>query len=77
MGSFKLGIGKLVSLMEIPVIPIGIRGLYKIFPRTRKFPRLGAGKVTIKFGSSISFKGEPQSSIVNRLSDEVQSLIKE
>src|SRR5205823_6373254 len=44
---FKAGIGLLARELALPVIPIHLRGLQKILPKGRTWPRRGPVEVTV------------------------------
>lgn len=46
---FKKGVGILITEFGIPVIPVYIEGAFKVWPRTRKWPK--PGKVKVSFGA--------------------------
>ncbi|MDD4938836.1 MAG: AMP-binding protein [Candidatus Omnitrophica bacterium] len=45
IGKFKKGIGILIRELNIPVVPAYIKGSYKSWPRTKRFPRFYPVKV--------------------------------
>ncbi len=53
---FKAGIGLLASELNLPVIPIRLRGLFELKQRRELFPR--PGTVSVTFGDPISFSAE-------------------
>lgn len=82
LGEIKPGIGMLVSRSETAIIPVYVHGTYKIWPRTRKFPRL-FGKTAVVFGSPICWedyadmdKKEAQEHIAQRLTTALEELRK-
>lgn len=48
---FKKGIGILSILLNVPVVPLKIKGTFEILPRGAKIPRLG--RITLTFGKPI------------------------
>jgi long-chain acyl-CoA synthetase len=52
LSKFKKGIGILSRELDVPIVPVVIRGAFEAWPRVRTFPRLGP-KMTIEFGKSI------------------------
>ncbi len=52
MNPFRNGIGLLAWHMDVPIIPIKIKGLYDVLPRDYYFPRFGK-KVEIIIGKAI------------------------
>lgn len=59
---FMSGLGLLVKELQVPVVPIKILGMEKIYPRGSKFPKYG--KCTVIFGKPIEFTTESPSEIV-------------
>lgn len=59
---FMSGLGLLVKELQVPVIPIKIMGMEKIFPKGSKFPK--RGKCTVIFGKTLEFTTETPSEIV-------------
>lgn len=53
--------GVLVALRraEVPLIPVGIIGVFDIWSRNRKFPRL-RGKIVVSFGKPIVMSEDPE-----------------
>ena len=59
---FMGGLGLMVKELQIPVVPIKIEGIEKVFPRGTSIPK--RGRVTITFGKPQYFKQESPSEIV-------------
>lgn len=59
---FQPGIGLMVRELAIPLVPIRITGMEKVLPRGAVLPR--RGKVSIRFGKPLYFKGESPKEIV-------------
>ncbi len=51
-GEVREGLGLLAQKSGCPIIPVYIAGAEKVWPRSRKFPKLW-GKITVSFGSAI------------------------
>lgn len=49
---FKKGIGIISSELEVPLMPVFIKGAFEAWPRTERFPRLSP--VKIRFGDPVS-----------------------
>ena len=82
LGEIKPGIGMLVSRSETAIIPVYIHGTFKIWPRSRKFPRF-FGRTAVVFGSPIHWddytdmdKKEAQEHIAHRLASALEELRK-
>jgi len=56
LGPFKEGIGMLASNLQVPVVPIRIRGLFEVLPASKDWP--GRGHATITFGKAMIFEKE-------------------
>lgn len=69
---FRLGLGIMVRELAIPVVPVRIFGLEKVFPRGAGWPRRGPVRVT--FGEALSFTTESPAEIVARTRQAVASL---
>ena len=52
IGRIKSGVGLIARRACVPVVPTALDGLYKAWPRTRKFPRV-RGPVRVAFGEPI------------------------
>ena len=61
---FQQGLGIMVRELGIPVVPVKIAGLEKVFPRGALWPR--RGRVTVTFGEPLRFKGESPGEIVEK-----------
>ena len=61
---FMSGLGLLVKELQVPVVPIKILGMEKIFPRGSWFPN--KGKCTVIFGKPIEFTTETPSEIIEK-----------
>ncbi len=64
LGSFMNGLGLMVKELQVPVVPIKVLGMEKIYPRGTKFPK--KGKCTIVFGKPIEFTTEMPSEIITK-----------
>jgi len=49
---FRKGIGILVKELDVPVVPVYIRGAFDVWPRGQRWPK--AGKVKVFFGPPVS-----------------------
>lgn len=59
---FMSGLGLMVKEFQVPVVPIKILGMEKIYPRGSKIPR--KGKCQVVFGKPIEFTTETPSEII-------------
>ncbi|GAA3735867.1 lysophospholipid acyltransferase family protein [Streptomyces tremellae] len=51
----KVGVAVMAIRAGVPVVPCAMVGTYELQPAGRKMPRLGAGRVTIRFGEPLDF----------------------
>jgi len=51
----KPGVGLIISLAKVPVVPVYIKNAYRLFGKVHKGPRLT--KLTVKFGEPIDMSG--------------------
>lgn len=72
--NFMSGLGLMVKEFQIPVVPIKIVGMEKIFPRSAKFPK--KGKCEVIFGEPIEFTTQSPSEIVQKSHDAILRLDK-
>jgi len=47
----KLGVIKIAMKTGVPILPVGINGTHKIYPRGKKFPTLFKHKIIAKYGA--------------------------
>ncbi|MBI4096772.1 MAG: AMP-binding protein [Candidatus Levybacteria bacterium] len=62
LGPFMQGLGLLTKELQVPIVPIKILGMEKIYPRGSKFPK--KGKCQVVFGKPIEFTAETPSEII-------------
>jgi long-chain acyl-CoA synthetase len=60
--NFMSGLGLMVKELQVPVVPIRILGMEKIYPRNSKIPK--KGKCQVIFGKPIEFTTQTPSEIV-------------
>ncbi len=70
--AFMDGLGIVVKELQVPVVPVKIEGIEKVFPRGTAIPKRGA--VTVTFGKPHCFKQESPSQIVEISKNLVASL---
>lgn len=68
---FKQGIGFIIKEMQLPVVPIKIKGTYELLPKGAHFPRKGL--VTIVVGKLITFSRKDSSV---EISESLERIIK-
>ena len=64
MQPFKAGIGILASELNVPVVPIMLRGLFEVKQRRQYFVR--PGTVSVTFGDPIEFSREHTAAEITR-----------
>jgi long-chain acyl-CoA synthetase len=74
IGEFKKGIGILVKELDVPVIPVYIKGSHFSWPRGVRFPRFYPIKII--FGRPVHWQelGNDYETITNRLREEILAL---
>jgi long-chain acyl-CoA synthetase len=71
---FKKGVGIIARELNIPVIPVAIKGTYEMLAPGKRFPR--PVKVTVSFGKPIYPGDLDYDGIVKKLYEEVVGLLK-
>jgi 1-acyl-sn-glycerol-3-phosphate acyltransferase len=72
----RTGAARLAIAAGVPIVPVGILGTDKVQPIGARYPRLGTGKVEIRFGKPIETEGWPADrSSLRRLTDELMAEI--
>ncbi|WP_329460466.1 lysophospholipid acyltransferase family protein [Streptomyces sp. NBC_01497] len=51
----KVGVAVMAIRAGVPVVPCAMLGTFELQPTGRKVPRIGAGRVTIRFGEPLDF----------------------
>ena len=59
---FRHGLGIMAAELEVPLVPLRIKGLDQVLPRGASWPK--RGRVTIVIGAPLRFKGERPEEIV-------------
>ena len=72
INQFRPGVGMLAAQLEVPVIPVRIQGINKIWPEGRRMPRVGRARVT--FGPAMRFSGSDYEEIARQIEDAVNTL---
>lgn len=70
--AFQPGVGMIASRLALPIVPIRLKGLNEVLPRTKRWPRPGAVKVV--FGKPIHAQGEDYTAIAKSVEDAVRML---
>ncbi len=61
--------------LQVPVIPIYLKGLYQVYSLHHEWPQ--SGEVQVKIGSPLSFQGEKDYEKVTRAVEEVMHQLKD
>ncbi len=69
---FRAGLGFMVGELRIPVVPVHIAGLEKVYPPGKIWPQ--RGRVTVVFGKPIRFGNEAPEEIVEKSRKAVEDL---
>jgi 1-acyl-sn-glycerol-3-phosphate acyltransferase len=70
---FRAGIGLLASELDVPVVPVMLRGLFELKKKRQFFVRPGV--VSVTFGEPITFpQGTPPAEITKELERRISSL---
>jgi 1-acyl-sn-glycerol-3-phosphate acyltransferase len=78
MQRFRHGASRLAIELELPVVPIAIRGAYAAMPRGRGWPRRGRFPVSVRYGRPIFPEpGEDFRALSRRIFDGVSQLMDE
>lgn len=72
IGPFYPGIAMIASRLQIPVVPVRLRGVDRVLPRHAKWPR--AGVVEVSFGKPILLEGESYPALARRVEEAVRGL---
>ncbi len=72
---FKKGVGILAGELQIPVVPVAIRGTYEMLSSGKRFPR--PVKINVSFGKPLYPGSMDSDEIAKKLRDDVESLLKE
>ncbi|MEN3612802.1 lysophospholipid acyltransferase family protein [Plantactinospora sp. ZYX-F-223] len=72
----RTGVARLALAAEVPVIPVGMIGTERVQPIGARLPRLGTGKVTVRFGKPMDFVGRPTDrTSLRQITDEIMTEI--
>ena len=78
IGRFLPGVGMMAARLGLPVVPIRLTGVDRVWHRNSKWPRSpfagGKGAVTVRFGPSIHPRGESYSAIAGCVEEAVRRL---
>jgi len=69
---FLPGVGLIASCLQLPVVPIRLRGLNRVLHRTARWPR--PGPVEVNIGTPVSLKGESYPALALKLEEVIRNL---
>jgi long-chain acyl-CoA synthetase len=69
---FKAGIGLLVSELNVPVVPVMLRGLFEVKQRDQRFVK--PGTVSVTFGEPLKFSDETALEITRQLEAKLREM---
>ena len=69
---FRPGTAMLASQTRVPVLPVRLEGLERVFNREARWPSHGPVKVT--FGAPLTIEGDDYAAATKRLEDAVREL---
>jgi len=69
---FQPGVGMLASRLDLPVIPVRIRGLDHVLHSTWRMAR--PGRVQVSFGKPLHLKGDHYAALAHQVEDAVRAL---
>jgi long-chain acyl-CoA synthetase len=72
VNAFQPGVGMLASRLNVPVVPVRIRGLYDILRKGWNFPT--PGRVRVTFGKPLELHGDDYSALARQVEDAVRAL---
>ncbi|MFI6824647.1 lysophospholipid acyltransferase family protein [Micromonospora sp. NPDC050187] len=72
----RTGAARLAVSAGVPIVPVGMIGTEKVQPIGARMPRLGAGKITVRFGKPLDFTGRSDDrTSLRAMTDELMSEI--
>ena len=69
---FLPGVGLIASRLRLPVVPIRLKGVERVWHRTRMFPR--PGRVQISIGAPLSLEGDSYPALAAKLEQVIRRL---
>jgi len=72
MGPFREGIGHLALGVRVPVVPICLRGTFKLLPYASSFPK--RGDVSVHIGKPYSVNGGEPKTVARKLKETIEKL---
>ena len=69
---FRGGIGMIASRLDIPVVPVRLRGVNRVLHTEWKIPR--PGRVRVAFGAPLRLRGDDYAALAQQVEDAVKAL---
>ena len=69
---FQPGVGLIASRLDLPVVPIRLKGVDRVWHRTKLFPR--PGRVEVSIGAPLSLQGESYPDLARKLEEVIRKL---
>lgn len=69
---FQPGVGMLASRLNVPVVPVRLKGLDRVLHPTWRMAR--PGRVTVTFGAPLSLQGQDYANLTKQVEEAVKSL---
>jgi long-chain acyl-CoA synthetase len=69
---FQPGIGLIAGRLQVPIVPVRLRGVEKVLHRRAWCPR--PGRVSIVFGAPLRLKGEDYPALARQVQEAVEAL---
>jgi 1-acyl-sn-glycerol-3-phosphate acyltransferase len=69
---FQPGVGMIASMLNIPVVPVYLEGVFRVLHRSWRFPR--PGRVRVVFGPPLHLKGKDYQSLAGDVESAVRQL---
>jgi long-chain acyl-CoA synthetase len=70
--SFQPGVGMLASRLNVPVIPVRLKGLDQVLHPTWRMAR--PGRATVTFGAALRLEGQDYAKLANQVEEAVKAL---
>ena len=69
---FRGGIGMIASRLDVPVVPVRVRGVNRVLHTTWRFPR--PGRVHVAFGPPLRLRGDDYAALAQQVEEAVKRL---
>lgn len=73
VGEFQPGVGMMASKLEVPVVPVRLRGVNRVLHPSWKMAR--PGRVEVHIGAPLEVRGEDWAAIARRVEEEVKKAL--